>query len=330
MPSQQVQHRALGKAAQANRPEPIDTSGQEFPSNSRDGARAQPQLLTNQEFDAINNRLLTAGEAIEVSRQKLFETQFVASSAMQELEQERGVRQRCSDAYKELHVQYGRKVTELHEMTTKCLSLHKELDESQGVISNYDSAFKESEHRVAAEKSQFEDRIRDLEGRRVETAKQIQIVLGRENSAWRRIEELEKEREDLVEEHRAAINVRVARESLAEQRINELQKGVDELVREHQAAMNITVDRMNSAEQKVDEYRKIIGTSEHREVATSPEYFPGVGKRLRLETKQQRGRLSKHRKCKDAPKVVEEDEEDTIEISSLRRPPVPLLFETDD
>jgi hypothetical protein len=88
---------------------------------------------------------------------------------------------------------------------------------------------------------------------------------------------------------------------------------VDELIREHQTAMNIIVDRMNSAEQKVDEFRKIIGTPEHREVAT-PEYFPGVGKRLRSEAKQQRGRLSKHRKCKDAPKVVDDDEEDTIEV----------------
>ncbi|KAL5316318.1 hypothetical protein ACEPPN_015363 [Leptodophora sp. 'Broadleaf-Isolate-01'] len=315
MPSQQVQHRAQGKATQVNHPEPIDTSGQALPSNSRDVARAQPQLLTNQEFDTINNRLLTAGEAIEVSRQKLFETRCVASSVMQELDQERGVRLRCSDTYKELHFQYRKKVTEVHEMTTKCLSLHKELDESQRVISNYDSAFKESEHRVAAEKSQFEDRIRDLEGRRAETAKQVQIVLDRENSAWKRIEELEKEREDLAEEHRAAINVRVARESLAEQRVNELQKGMDELIRDHQAAMKITVDRMNSAEQKVDEFRKIISKSEHREVATTPEYFPGVGKRLRLETKQQRGRPSRHRKCKDAPKVVDDDdEEDSIEV----------------
>jgi hypothetical protein len=68
-------------------------------------------------------------------------------------------------------------------MTTKCLSLYKELDESHKVISNYDSAFKESEHRAAAEKSQFKDRIRDLKGRSSETAKQLQIVLDRENSS---------------------------------------------------------------------------------------------------------------------------------------------------
>lgn len=76
-------------------------------------------------------------------------------------------------------------------MKTKCLSLHKELDESQRVIRNYDSIFKESEHSGAAEKSQFEARIKDLEGRRAETATKIQIVLDRENSAkgsnsWKR------------------------------------------------------------------------------------------------------------------------------------------------
>jgi DNA repair exonuclease SbcCD ATPase subunit len=238
----------------------------------------------------------------------LFETRFVASSALQDLEQERQVRQRCSDAYKELHVQYGRNVAEMHEMTTKCVSLHKELEESQKTLSDYGSTFEESKHRAA----ENEDRIRDLERKRAETAKQIQVVIDKDNTARKRIDELEKEKGDLIQGHRAAIGVRVARECLAEQRIDELQEGVDALIQEHQAAMNITIDRMNSAEQKVGEFRKIISTSKHQEVAStcltpSPEQSPGAVKRPRLETKQQGGRPSKHRKCKDATTIGQED-----------------------
>jgi hypothetical protein len=57
-----------------------------MPPNSREGAKVQPQLLTTQDADVINNQLLRASEAIEVSRQKLFETQYVASEALQELD----------------------------------------------------------------------------------------------------------------------------------------------------------------------------------------------------------------------------------------------------
>jgi hypothetical protein len=247
-----------------------------------------------------------AGESIEVSRQNLFETRFVASSALQDLEQERQVRQRCSDAYKELHVQYERKVAEMHEMTAKFGSLHKELEESQKTTSDYRSAFEEYKRRA----SENGDRVKDLEGRRVEAAKQIQVAIERDISARMMIDELEKEREDLIQGHRAAISVRVARECLAEQRIDELQEGADILIQEHQATMNITVGRMHSAEQKVEEFRKIIGTFEHWEVDSTcltPEQSPGAVKRPRSETKQQRGRPSKHRKCKDATKMRDED-----------------------
>jgi len=233
-----------------------------------------------------------AGESIEVSRQNLFETRFVASSALRDLEQ--------------VHIQYERKVAEMREMTAKFGSLHKELEESQKTTSNYRSAFEEYKRRA----SENENRIKDLEGRRVEAAKQIQIAIDRDTSARRMIDELENEREDLIQGHRAAISVMVARECLAEQRIDELQEGADILTQEHQATMNITVGRMNSAEQKVEEFRKIIGTFEHWEVDSTcptPEQSPGAVKRPRSETIQQRGRPSKHRKCKDATKMGDED-----------------------
>ena len=64
----------------------------------------------------------------------------------------------------------------------------------------------------------------------METAKQIQVMINQDNSARTRINELEKEREDLIQGHRAVISVMVARECLAEQRISELQEGVDILI----------------------------------------------------------------------------------------------------
>jgi hypothetical protein len=261
-----------------------------MPPNSREGARVQPQLLTTQDADVINNQLLRAGEAIEVSRQKLFETRYVASEALQELDQERQIRQRCSDAYKELHVQYERKVDEVFEMTTKCLTLNEELEKAQKAISNYDSTLKEAERGIAAEKAQLEDRIRDIEGRRARIAHQIQNVLEDEQSSRRRVGELEKEKEILIREHGETVNVMAAREALAIQRADELQKGVDKFVQEHQAAMKIAVDRMNAAEETADAFRKKY------------EHSLGVGKRRKPEPepKQQPVRPSKYRKCKRA------------------------------
>jgi chromosome segregation ATPase len=114
-------------------------------------------------------------------------------------------------------------------MTTKFGSLYKELKESQKTTSKYRSAFEEYKRRA----SKNRDKVKDLEGRRVETAKQIQVIINRDNSARTRINKLEKEREDLIQGHRAAISLRVARECLAKQRIDELQEGVDILIQEY-------------------------------------------------------------------------------------------------
>jgi hypothetical protein len=86
------------------------------------------------------------------------------------------------------------------------------------MLSDYRSAFKESKRRAAENK----DRIRDLEKRRVETVKQIQVFISQDNLARTRINELEKEKGDLIQGHQVIISVRVAREYLAKQRINEL------------------------------------------------------------------------------------------------------------
>jgi hypothetical protein len=85
-------------------------------------------------------------------------------------------------------------------------------------LSDYRSAFKESKRRAA----ENEDRIRDLEKRRVETVKQIQVFISQDNLARTRINELEKEKGDLIQGYQVVISVRVARECLAKQRINEL------------------------------------------------------------------------------------------------------------
>ena len=103
-------------------------------------------------------------------------------------------------------------------MTTKCVLLHKELEESQKTLSDYELSFEEFKRHAAKNK----DRIRDLEKRRVETAKQIKVVIDRDNLARKRIDKLKKERGDLIQGHQAAISIRVACKCLAKQRISKL------------------------------------------------------------------------------------------------------------
>ena len=55
----------------------------------------------------------------------------------------------------------------MFEMTTKCLTLNKELEKAQKAISNYDLTLKEAERGIAAEKAQLEDQIKDIKRRRV-------------------------------------------------------------------------------------------------------------------------------------------------------------------
>jgi chromosome segregation ATPase len=301
-----------------------------LPPNPRGGVRTQPQLLSRQEIDAINKKLLGVGQTIETTRQRLYETRFIADTAQQELEQERHIRQQCSDAYKEAHVQYGKKAGEAHEMATKCMSLHKELEESQITISNYESAFKKFENSIASGKMQLEDTAKDLERRTSELQiamkriqeleKEVDKAVAREclaeetvseleeekahlnlalqrfdgleeergqlGLALQKIHNLEKERDDAAQKHWARINEMIAREALAEQKIAEQRQEMEELMQELQAATTITMDRLNSAEGK-----------------------PGT----KRAANPARGRPSKHRKCKDARKVGDED---TIEVCS--------------
>jgi chromosome segregation ATPase len=213
-------------------------------------------------------------------------------------------------------------------MATKCMSLYKELEESQMTISNYESAFKKFENSIASGKVQLEDTAKDLERRTSElqiAIKRIQelekelnkavarecvakktvseleeerahlnLALQRFNGqeeergqlglALQTIHNLEKERDDAVQKHWARINEMIARKALAEQKIAEQRQEMGELMQELQAATTITMDHLNSAEGK-----------------------PGMKRAANPAC----GRPSKHRKCKDARKVGDED---TIEV----------------
>jgi chromosome segregation ATPase len=270
----------------------------------------------------MNKKLLGVGQTIEKARQRLYETSFVADTALQELEQERHIRQQCSDAYKETHAQYGKKVGELHEMKTKCMSLHKELEDFQKKTSNYKSAFKEFESSIAAGKVQLEDTAKDVERKTSELQvamkriheleKEVSKALTREcfakekdgkleeekvrlideleeerghlGLALQKIHNLENEKEDAERRHLERINEMIARENIAEQKIVEQRQKMNELIQKLQAGPAITMDRLNPAEGKLERKRA-----------------------ANLE----RGRPSKYRKCKDTRKVGEED---TIEV----------------
>jgi hypothetical protein len=50
-------------------------------------------------------------------------------------------------------------------MATKCISLYKKFEESQIIISNYESAFKKFENNIISGKVQLEDTAKNLEKR---------------------------------------------------------------------------------------------------------------------------------------------------------------------
>ena len=206
-----------------------------------------------------------------MARKTIFDTTFIASSIQQDLEQEQQIRHRYSDAFDDLCIRYN-------QLTTKNLSLSKEAEQSKKTLSEYRFAFEELKLRA----TDNEDKILDLEMKRAETAKNIQVVIDKNNSTAERIEELEKEKADLIQRYQAEITMRVAREGLAARRFDELQEGVDIMVQEHQAAMNVATNRLKHAEEEVENYRNV------------------------LETKHG-GRRSKHRKCKDTIAMKVED-----------------------
>lgn len=292
-----------------------------LPPNPREGVRTQPQLLTRQEIDAINKKLLAAGQTIETTRQRLYETRFVADSALQELEQERHVRLQCSDAYKEAHVQYGKKAAEAQEMAAKCVSLHKELEESHMTISNYESAFKNFENSITSGKVQLEDTAKDLERRTSELQiamkriqeleKEVNKTIARECLAKKTVSELEKERAHLsldldeLEEERGQLG-------LALQKIHNLEQEREDAAQKHWARINEMIAREALAEQKIAEQRQEMeeliqelqaATTMATDRLNHAEGKPGA----KRAANPARGRTSKYRKCKDARKVGDED-----------------------
>jgi chromosome segregation ATPase len=325
-----VPHRHSTNTLKTRRPERIDTSGRALPSNTRESVRSQPQLLSRQAIDALNHKLLGVGQTIETTRQRLYETRFIADTAQQELEQERHIRQQCSDAYKEVHVQYGKKAAEAHEMATKCMSLHNELEESRITISNYESAFKQFENSIASRKLQLEDTAKDLERRTSElqiAMKTIQELEKEVNNATAR-ECLAKKTVSELEEERARLNLALQRFDgmeeeekqlgLALQKIHNLEKEKEDTAQKHWARMNEMIAREALAEQKIAEQRQEVeelirelqaATTITMDRLNSAEVNPG----MKHAANPARVRPSKYRKCKDARKVANED---TIEVRS--------------
>jgi hypothetical protein len=260
--------------------------------SSREGGRKPAQLLTDQELDALSTQLATAGQIIELSRQKLFETRHFATSAGRELEQERQALKQCSEADIGLYIQYGKNLVELHETTTRCLSLHHELGENQDLA-----------------KGKIQELEKERQHLKQEHWAEITERTALESLAQEKINELEKERQRLNQEHWAEITKRTALESLAQEKIGELEKMVEEMVQEQEEAMSFTLDHSSSPEHWYEDVKKhntpeaqIVSLSE---TTSSPENCPSQGalKHERTEIRHDAiygGRPSKYRKCKGA------------------------------
>lgn len=310
-------------ATQAHRPRPqhIDTSGRLLSQNPRDGVRTQPQLLNGHEIDAMNKKLLAAGQAIEATRQKLYETRFIADTALQELEQERHIRQQCSDAYKEAHVQYGKKVGEVHDMANKCMSLHKELEKSQETISNYQSTFENLENSIASGKVQLEESAKEVERKTSELQIAMTRIQGLEKEVNKAVakECLTKKRVNELEEEKAHLNLALQRVDgleeergqlgLALQKIHNLEQERKDAAEKYQARINEMIAREALAEQRIAEQRQEIDElmQELQVVTMGRLNSPGGKPGTRGAANPAHGRPSKYRKCKDVRKAGEED-----------------------
>ena len=206
-------------------------------------------------------------------------------------------------------------------MANKCVSLQKELEESQMTISNYESAFKKFENSIASGKVQLEDTAKDLERRTSELQiamkriqeleKEVNKAIARECLAKKTVSELEKERAHLSldldepEEERGQLG-------LALQKIHNLEKEREDAAQTHWARINEMIAREALAEQKIAEQRQemeeLMQELQAATTTTMGRLNSAEGKpRTKRAANPARGRPSKYRKCKDARKVGDED-----------------------
>jgi chromosome segregation ATPase len=197
-----------------------------LPPNTRDGNLQPP--FADLDFDAINGQLLSVCKAIEATRMK-------ARSSVAAADQERILRLRCSDAYKRLYTRYEQTAQELHDTSSKYVSLQQQLDAANEAISTYVSNTEDYEQRLANSVQ-----MADYEATR---ATQLEST----------VKKFEEEKHDIkqkLQEYQVALKY-AANQLIAEkQKIGLLEKEKEVMVQDHQIQAATAACRISEREQK--------------------------------------------------------------------------------
>ncbi|KAF8856249.1 hypothetical protein BDZ45DRAFT_804282 [Acephala macrosclerotiorum] len=260
----------------------------------------QPQLQpqpSDPEIQALDQQLLAAQEAIGLSRKKALDREGTIASLQQAYQQERTFRIEGSDVYNQLNNRHAKLITDLHSMSNQCRSLHQQLEEAKGTISNLESTAKE------------------LEEEKVAMAQQRESELA---LADNRIAAAEERTMDLVKLHESQLIEAWDSVGAAQEKINKLEKDREHMMWEHDSAISDAANRIAAAEQHISELQQCNNLERH-ELSDSPEYNPSpkTKRRLRPENEPgtglegQSGPATRGRKRRSMATVQEED---TIEV----------------
>lgn len=233
-------------------------------------------------------KLYDAGMTIETSRKKLRDNQAAISAYDEMLKKERETRLKCSQAYEELYQQHGRTLADLSNMATKCLSLHKEIEQAQETIHTYKMTFGECERRLSNRTAPGDVKDRDMDQAdwdMVEPAiEQLQA----------RIRDLEDEKATMIREHESALINAAERIGAAERRLNELAKEKAAMVREHESALINAAERIGATDRKLDELatEKTTMIQEHESALINAAERIGAGDRKLDELAKEKANMT--------------------------------------
>jgi chromosome segregation ATPase len=226
-------------------------------------------------------KLYDAGMTIEISRKKLRDNQTAINAYDEMLKRERETRLKWSQSYDELYQQHGRTLADLSNMATKCLSLHKELEQAQETIHKYKMTIGECERRVGNRSpsdvkdrdmdqgdwdmveptiEQLQARIRDLEEEKATMIREHESALinaaERIGAADRKLDELAKEKADMTQQHLDVLVNAKNRILAAEEKVDELATEKATMIRKHDSALINAAERIGATDRKLDELDK--------------------------------------------------------------------------
>jgi hypothetical protein len=236
-------------------------------------------------------KLFDACGAIEASRKQLFDSRVAICAFDQALKRERQNHLECSQAYKVLHTQYDGTLTDLNNMASKCLSLHRELEEAQQTIYTNEMLIGEDERRPSSGAISGGVKDQDIDQADWDM---MEPAIAKTEQLEARIKALENEKASMIREHDSALFNAADRIIAAERKLDELIGEKADMTQDHQNALYNAANRISIAERKIHEFEKMhlaLGSQEESvqigSTATSEQIpSPSAGKRQRPRDEQ--------------------------------------------